>query len=310
MLLLANPAATTYSQRLEADVARELGRGFSVELVRTEQPGEAIALSRAGAGEGGFGAVAVLGGDGAVNEAANGLAGSEIPLLPLAAGRTNVLARSLGLSGDARQDAAVLVRAQRPLPTRRIDLGTVNGRAFTFVAGIGLSAAANRRLSGRGGTARRLGGHLFVYEILAVIAVYLRDPPRLAVTVGRSETEVEGVSAIAQNADPLTYLGGRALPLCERAGLDTGRLSLAVLHRASVRTAVELLPRVLLGRGRRALRHDDVESLPEVEEAHVRTLDGRPLPVDVDGDYLGELERVTCGVRPRALSVVAPLAGA
>ncbi len=146
-----------------------LGGAFAVELVRTEEPGDAIPITRARAGDGTFAAVAVLGGDGAVNEVANGLAGSDT-LVPLPAGRTNVLCRSLGLPLDARGAAAALARAGGRLSTRRIDLGTVNGRAFTFFSGIGVSATANRRMSGRGTTGRALGGHLFLYEVLAVAA--------------------------------------------------------------------------------------------------------------------------------------------
>jgi diacylglycerol kinase family enzyme len=308
MLLVVNPAASTYSQRLEGEVADELGRAFEVEVVRTEEPGHAIPISRAGAGEGAFAAVAVLGGDGAVNEVANGLAGSDLPVLPLPAGRTNVLCRSLGLPGDARVAAASIADGGGRLSTRRIDLGTVNGRVFTFFSGIGVSAMANRRLSGRGTTGRALGGHLFLYEALAVAASYLRDPPRLSLAVEGEDSEIEGVTLIVQNADPLTYLGGRPLPLCEGAGLATGTLSLAVLRRASLGAAATITPRIALGHGAGVLGREDVESLPQVSRARVRSLDRRPLPVEVDGDYLGELDEVVYGVRPGALTVVVPRA--
>lgn len=308
MLLVVNPAATAYSKRLEGEVTRELEHAFRVELVRTEQPGHAVELTRAGSGDGAFSVVAVLGGDGAVNEVANGLAGTETPLLALPGGRTNVLCRLLGLPDDARASAAAIARPAGPPLTRRIDLGTVNGRAFTFASGIGLSATANRRLSARGAAGRRLGAHLFVYEAVAVAARYLRDPPRLSLAVDGREEEIRGVTLIAQNADPLTYLGSRALPLCEGAGHETGTLSLAVLRRASVAIAASLIPRVVAGRGMQALGHEQVESLPGIGGARARTLDGRPLPVEVDGDYLGEVEEVVYGVWPRALSVVVPRA--
>jgi diacylglycerol kinase family enzyme len=316
LLLVANPAASTYSQRLEAAVARELERAFSVELVRTEQPGHAISIGSAGAGEGGFAAVAVLGGDGVVNEVANGLAGSEVPLLPLPGGRTNVLSRVLGLPRDAREAAASIATNGSGLTTGRIDLGTMNGRHFTFASGVGLSAAANRRLTGRGSAGRRLGGHLFVYEALAVGTGYFRHPPRMVLDVGvdgngngrvsNSAGSIEGVTVIAQNTSPLTYLGSRPLPLCEGASLTSGTVSLALLRSATARVAANLTPRILLGRGSAALRLEQVESVPGVRAAHVRTLDGRPLAVEVDGDYVGEVETVEYEVAPRSLEVVLP----
>lgn len=285
-------------------MAGELGRAFAVELVRTAEPGHAIPLSRAGAGDGAYDAVAVLGGDGAVNEVANGLAGTDIPLLPLPAGRTNVLCRSLGFPNDARGAAAVLSGSSGALPTRRIDLGTVNGRAFTFTSGVGLSATANARLTGRGAMGQRLGGRLLLYDVLAVAARYLRHAPRLALSVEGREEEIEGVTVVAQNSDPLTYIGRRPLPLCEGAGLETGTLSLAVLRRASVGIAASLVPRIVAGRGTEVLEHDQVASVPRVADIRVRTLDGRPLPVEVDGDYIGELDEVVYGVKPRGLAVV------
>lgn len=303
---MTNPAASRYSPRLELAVARELGAAFAVDLVRTEEPGQATAVARVAAGKEALAAVAVLGGDGAVNEVANGLAGSAVALAALPGGRTNVLARILRLPREPRAAAASLAAAGGPLSTLRIDLGTMNGRRFTFASGIGLSAVANRRLSRRGVGARRLGGHLFVAELMAVVAGYLRAPPRLAVELDGRSGAIEGVSLMAQNADPLTYLGSRPLPLGEDAGLETGTVSLTVLRYASLRIAANLTSRILMGRGRAALGYPAVESLPRVREARIRTLDGRPLEVEVDGDHAGEHEAVTYGVAPRALSVVVP----
>jgi len=301
---VTNPAASRYSPRLELAVARELGAAFAVELVRTTEPGQANTVARAAADSQALAAVGVLGGDGAVNEVANALAGSAVPLAALPGGRTNALARMLGLPRDPRAAAALLAAVAGRLPTRRIDLGTMNGRRFTFASGIGLSAAANRRLSRRGMAGRRLGGHLFVAELMSVVAGYLHDPPRLAVEVDGGPGAIEGVSLMAQNADPLTYLGSRPLPLCEGTGLESGTLSLAILRRASVRVAAALAPPIVLGRGRAVLGHEAVESLPGIPEARVRTLDGRPLEVEVDGDHAGEHDTVTYGVALRALSVV------
>lgn len=303
---MINPAASRYSPRLELAVARELGAAFAVDLVRTDEPGRATAVARLAVAEETLAAVAVLGGDGAVNEVANGLAGSAVALAALPGGRTNALARMLGLPREPRAAAASLAGAGGRLPIRRIDLGTMNGRHFTFASGIGLSAVSNRRLSRRGVAGRRLGGHLFVAELMAVVARYRRDPPRLAVEIDGLPGAIEGVSLMAQNADPLTYLGSRPLPLCAGAGLETGTLSLAVLRRASVRLAAVLTVPVVLGRGQAALGHEAVESLPAIREARVRTLDGRPLEVEVDGEHAGELETATYGVASRALTVVAP----
>jgi diacylglycerol kinase family enzyme len=301
---VSNPAASRYSARLELAVTRELGTAFAVELVRTEEPGQATAIARVAASEEAVTAVAVLGGDGAVNEVANGLAGSAVALAALPGGRTNVLARMLGLPREPRAAAASLAAAGGRLSTLRIDLGTMNGRRFTFASGIGLSAVANRRLSRRGVGGRRLGGHLFVAELMAVVAGSLHALPRLAIEVDGRPEAVEGVSLMAQNADPLTYLGSRSLSLGEGAGLGTGTVSLTVLRYASLPLAATLIAKTVLGHGRGVLGHEAVESLPRVREARIRTLEGPPLEVEVDGDYAGAFEEVTYAVAPRALAVV------
>jgi diacylglycerol kinase family enzyme len=52
-------------------------------------------------------------------------------------------------------------------------------------------------------------------------------------------------------------------------------------------------------------RHRRVESFAGVESATVRSLDGRPIPFQVDGDHVGDAEEVTFSVEPSAISVVA-----
>ena len=321
MLLVVNPRASSYSADDERTVASELRAAFDVELARTETPGHATDLSREAADARMCDVVAVLGGDGAVNEVVNGLAGTDVPLAPLPGGRTNVFCRILGVSEKPGPAAAAVAEVARGwgrgaapdadvegperLPTRRVDLGVMNGRHFTFASGIGLSAVANHRLNSHGIPGQRLGGIVFAAEALATAASYARTPPRLVVEVAGAEAAVvEGNSLVAQNADPLTYFGRRALPLCEGAGLETGRLSLAVVRRLTALAAVRVASAVVLGRGRRALELDEIASLPAVAEARVRPLDDRPLPVEVDGEFVGDLESVLYRAAPHALSVV------
>lgn len=317
MLLVVNPRASSFSQATEEGVVRTLETAFELETARTESPEHALSLSRDAARGGSHAVVAVLGGDGAVNEAANGLAGTSTPLGPLPGGRTNVFCRILGVPNDPLRAAAELcalacarggdghpVHGYAPLPTRRVDLGTMNGRHFTFASGVGVTAVANHRLNVRGVPGQRLGGLVFALEALGIGAAYLRRPRRIEVeSDGRS---LACVSLVVQNADPLTYLGRRPLPLCERAGLETGTVSLALLRRLTVRESLLLAGRVVSGRGPQALAGEALASLPAVPAARVRTLDGHPLPVEVDGDYVGEVDSIEYGVLPRGLSVVAP----
>src|SRR5436189_3390315 len=96
MLVIVNPYATTVSDRLKNLVVYALRGRYEVEAIDTTDRGHATALSREAAHEG-YDVVVAFGGDGTVNEAANGLVGSPTPLTCLPGGATNVYTRLLGI---------------------------------------------------------------------------------------------------------------------------------------------------------------------------------------------------------------------
>src|SRR3954452_23134793 len=96
MLVIVNPYATTMSDRLKSLVVYALQGRYDVHAVDTQARGHAIELCREAAHEG-YDVVVAFGGDGTVNEAANGLAGSKTPLTCLPGGATNVYCRMLGI---------------------------------------------------------------------------------------------------------------------------------------------------------------------------------------------------------------------
>src|ERR687885_157462 len=99
MLVIVNPYATTVSDRLKNLVVYALQGRYSVEAVDTQARDHATQICREAASEG-YDVVVAFGGDGTVNEAANGLIGSETPLTCLPGGSTNVVCRTLGIPND------------------------------------------------------------------------------------------------------------------------------------------------------------------------------------------------------------------
>src|SRR5512132_3916375 len=128
MLVIVNPYATTVSDRLKNLVVCGLQGRYQVDAMDTEGRDHATVLCREAAEEG-YDVVVAFGGDGTVNEAANGLAHSPTPLTPLPGGAPEHLLR----------------RADDWTP-RQVDLAHVNGRGFTFSAGFGLDASVVRRV--------------------------------------------------------------------------------------------------------------------------------------------------------------------
>jgi diacylglycerol kinase family enzyme len=303
MLVIVNPYATTVSDRLKNLVVYALQSRYSVEAVDTEKRGHATQLCREAAREG-YDVVVAFGGDGTVNEAANGLAGSETPLTALPGGSTNVWCRTVGIPNDVVDAAEHLLALADDFRPRRVDLGRVDDRHFVFGSGVGLDASVVERVDAHPYRKARFGAW---YYTIAAVAIfnrrYLLNPPVVRVTAG--DRTLTGVTVVVQNADPFTYFRRRPIRVAEPAGLETGSLSVAVLKRATLLELPTLIPRVLSTRARTVLRHRQVEGLPDLQTFHVEAVDDRPFPLQVDGDYIGEFGSVSYRVAPGGLLAVA-----
>jgi diacylglycerol kinase family enzyme len=121
--------------------------------------------------------------------------------------------------------------------------------------------------------------------------------------VRAGERELEGVTAIVQNGSSFTYFRDRPIEVARGAELDSGALAGAVLRRATPLGMPSLGWRAL-SRNARLTDHRAVRALEPFTELEVHSADGRPLPLQVDGDYLGEVSEASYSLLPRALSVV------
>jgi diacylglycerol kinase family enzyme len=308
MLIIVNPYATTVSDRLKNLVVYALQGRFDVEAVSTRAQNHATEISRE-AHDGGYDVVVAFGGDGTLNEVANGLAGTDIPVTVLPGGSTNVVCRTLGIPNDVVDATEHLLGLADDWTPRRIDLGIASGRRFVFAAGAGLDASAARRMDARPSLKAR-GGRWF-YTAVAIDSFYreyLGRAVRMRVRTG--DAEAEGITAIAQNSDPFTYFGPRPVRVCEGAALDNGSLAVALLRRAAQRDVPTIIARALSERFR-ITDHRRIQEFADVTDARIESVSEdregrrRPFPVQVDGDYIGDREELDLGIEPGALTVVA-----
>jgi diacylglycerol kinase family enzyme len=301
MLIIVNPYATTVSDRLKNLVVYALRGSYEVDAIDTEARDHATELTRDAAREG-YDVVVAFGGDGTVNEAANGLAGSNTPLSCLPGGRANVYCRMLGIPADVVDATEHLLRIADDWRPRRVDLGDVNGRKFTFSAGVGLDASVVERVDAHPRLKARLGEWYYtVTGVNTFTRRYLVHPPRLEAMIG--DERVAGVTAIIQNAAPYTYFGSRPVEMAEGASLSSGDLAGLVLERARPTDIPTIIWRALSKRAR-VTQHRHVHPFSGVRELTLRSLDDRPLPLQVDGDYIGEVSEAKFGVTPRGITVV------
>jgi diacylglycerol kinase family enzyme len=302
MLIIVNPYATTVSDRLKNLVVYALQGRYSVEAVETEARAHATQICREAASEG-YDVVVAFGGDGTVNEAANGLIGSDTPLTCLPGGSTNVYCRTLGIPNDVVDATEHLLRIADEFKPRRVDTGRVNGRHFVFSAGIGLDASVVERVDSHPRLKARLGEWYFTWAALSTFnRRYLVRPPRVRVEVeGR---EIGGVTAIVQNSDPFTYFGPRPIRIGRDVSLDSGTLSVTVLKRATPFEIGTLVPRIFSGRDGSVARHRQVESIAGATAFRVLSASDAQFPLEVDGDFVGEFESAEFEAAPHSLSVV------
>jgi diacylglycerol kinase family enzyme len=308
MLLIVNPYATTVSDRLKNLVVYALGGRYEVETVSTEAQNHAIEIGRE-VRDHGYDVVVAFGGDGTLNEVANGLAGTDVPVSVLPGGSTNVVCRTLGIPNDVVDATEHLLALADEWAPRRIDLGMVDDRHFVFSCGAGIDATVVKRVDAHPRLKSSAGPYYYSWAaISAFYRSYRRNPVRLRVEVdGKS---AEGITALTQNSDPLTYFGARPVRVCEGIEIDDGTLAVGVLKRAAQRDMPTLISR-LFSEKRPGARHRQIVAFDEVTEATVssisETKDGttRPFPVQVDGDYIGERTRVELRAAPGALSIVA-----
>ena len=178
----------------------------------------------------------------------------------------------------------------------------VNGRCFTFASGLGLDASVVERVDANPRMKARLGPYYFAsVAVRTVLRRYLLSPPRLRVDTG-SETHA-GVTAIIQNGVPFTYFQDRPIDLAENVALDSGALAASVLHRATALGVARIGWRALSTRARVSADRN-VTGISELTELTVSSTDERPLPLQVDGDYLGNVAVARYSIIKDALTIV------
>jgi diacylglycerol kinase family enzyme len=312
-VLVVNPKATTTSERSRDVLVRALRSEVDLSVRYTRRRGHAMDLAREAAEEGAD-LVVTLGGDGTVNEVVNGLMTAEPPtfrtdgtpaerlpaLATVPGGSTNVFARALGLPREWPDGTSMILEALRVGRSRTIGLGRADDRYFTFCAGFGIDAAVIHRVE----QARKRGR-------VSTPALYLRstvgqyflgsDRRHPTITLERPGEAPEGelATVIIQNTAPWTYLGEREINPNPDASFDLGLDALAMRQlrvASTARTVTQSLSRHADPRGRQVLRLHDV--------AEFTLLSTRPQPFQLDGDYLGEREKVRFTSVPAALRVI------
>lgn len=293
VVLIVNPYASAVDEHRIGVVERTLERHARVETVFTRNRGHATELARDAALT--AQAIFVYSGDGGFNEAVNGIGPDAPPLACIPGGGTSVFPRGLGLPRDPLAATEILADAFERGRTRRISVGRVNGRRFLFNAGLLFDAELVRRIEAHRSRVGRPGDAAFVATVLKLVAErHGRFDPVLDVdSLGRA------AFALVANAEPYTYLGSRPIRVVPDARLELG-IDVVAPTRVRPTRLPALLRYAFTGRRRPAW----VLAAHDLDRLVVRC--DRPVPLQADGEDLGDVAEAVFEAERGAVSVLAP----
>ncbi len=277
--LIVNPNAGRLPGAARADVVAALRKHFRLQELSTTARDTGTKLS-ADAAASGVGLVISFGGDGHVNEVANGVAGTTSSLGIIPGGTMNVFARALGIPLDPVASVEFLVAALQRSP-RVVPLGQMDDRYFTVSAGCGFDAEAAERVE-RYLRSKRLFGELFFYwSAFRVLAMSYRHRSPWMELRG-SFGEVPVAMAVANNAGPYAYFANRPVNLAPSVEL-TGGLDVFALKKMRIEALPFYTWRVAVSGD--LVHHNDAFYANDVDEFELssdqpfaRHVDGEPLP--------------------------------
>jgi diacylglycerol kinase family enzyme len=304
-LLVANLNATAMTPRKREVIVRALGSELKIDVAETDGRGHAADLA-AQARADQFDLVIAVGGDGTVNEVVTGLlregVGPDTPRLAVVpGGNANVFARALGLPSEPIEATGAVIERLRAGRERRIGLGRLTAagldRWFTFCAGFGLDAEIVREVERHRLEGAKATPALFMRTGLRQFFRTDRRHPALTLETPGLDPMESVFMTIVTNTTPWTYFGDRPLEPTPDASFETGLDAFSLRRLSTVGTGNNLRRLLVGGRTRKGvLLHD----LPELT---LRTT--HPIPIEVDGEYLGEhCDPVLFSV-PEALAVIA-----
>jgi diacylglycerol kinase family enzyme len=294
-VLIVNPNAGRLADATRNEAVDALRSRFRIEGYTTTARDSGIALASEAA-EDGADLVIAFGGDGHINEVANGLAGTSTALGIIPGGTMNVFARVLGIPLDPLAAVDHLRQTLRH-PLVETPLGRMNDRYFTFSAGCGFDAEAAGRVERYVPAKRHFGEVFFYWSAFRVLTgTYRHRKPTMRLNGDFGEVPV--AMAVVCNAGPYAYLANRPVNLTPEVDLFKG---IDVFALRSMR--IESLPayawRVAVSGD--LVHHPDVFYASDLHRFELSS--DKPFHCHVDGEPLPPTHSAVFEVHPAALRV-------
>ena len=298
VMLISNARAGSVSARTKEVIIKALSADFKLEVADTESRGHASDLAR-DAVDLGFEAVLGFGGDGTINEVAQDLIETDIALGIIPGGSTNVMARSLGIPSSPVDATAFAASHLRSGTRKRINVGRIGARYFLFSCGMGLDAEVVKRVEADPDGKRKHAHFTFLKHALdAGFTRYRGAEPTITMEAGNSAPE-KVLFAVVCNGRPLTYFGRFPVDACPEASLEKG-LDFLGMTRIHTSTIPRIAWSVFVSRAHVGWKNS--RYVTDVMEGSLRAT--QPMPVQVDGDFIGEADRAMIRLIPSSLDLL------
>lgn len=300
--MIYNPGAGRFPSGMLAERAAEVLRayGWNIQLIRTLDGEHVTQLARRAAEEG-KDALFVVGGDGTINLAVRGLAGSETALGVLPGGTANVLAQELGLPGLTWTRWMALEESARRLAEstiHQVDIGQCADTPFLMWAGVGLDAFAIHHIE-----PRPRGEKLFANMAYAASTAYHASIWRgINLKVTADNLHVSGHYLLALMSNIHLYAGGLA-QVSPFALLDDGIMDLWLFEGDTLGDTIQMAWDLYAG------RHVDSERVRCIRFNHLQLESDSTLYVQVDAEPLPyQAHSIEINVISKGLRLLVPKA--
>ncbi|PIQ28225.1 hypothetical protein COW36_04695 [bacterium (Candidatus Blackallbacteria) CG17_big_fil_post_rev_8_21_14_2_50_48_46] len=292
-MLIYNPVAGQIWQQFQPETAKTYleARGWQVDIEPTQKIGGGADLARKAARQQ-YDIVIAAGGDGTINEVAQGLVNTPVKLGFLPVGTTNVLAREFNVPQNYEEALEYLPQAQSQL----IDLGKINQRYFLLMAGVGYDAEILMRVNKQ---LKTVAGKLAVFTS-GVENLFYHKPFTLKLRFEDAQGKRHRLKRTVMQifvSNASTY--ATDYKIAEQAVMDDGLLELHIFKSKRFRDTFYSLISLLLR------RHKEWVDFEHYSIRKLRILARKPVPIQVDGDLVGYTP-VSIEIVPKALHILAP----
>lgn len=307
-LLVINHFATTTDDAICATVCASLCETLDLTVVNTGARNEAIQIAKA-ARDQGYELVIGLGGDGTLNEIANGLLADgpnpQGPMLgAIPGGNANVFARNMGFENDAVKATNQLLTAVRNESFKSIGVGKIStenlSRWFLFNSGFGLDAAVLASMEARRESGKNASDATYVMLALReLFARTDRKKPELSLVGESGEIYSDAHFALIINLAPWAYLGKRAVNPMPAASHES-----ALDAYAPTTMSIPAMWSLVRGAMKGISALDDERVITLADQKQIQISADRPLWIQVDGDVISKARELTAVHIPNALRVI------